>query len=133
MMNSAQWIALMGSVAATEESESVAVNDASVTRLFRLADTIVDAWLGFLDSLGLFFAPVVKPLFQPINTLMENTYMPWARIFAVGMFVAAILWVWLVLKKDYVNLGREEPAWWTDLRVWTIISMLPHIFVYLYF
>jgi len=77
--------------------------------------------------------PVLIKFFGPINDVLSPIYQPWATIVAITFFVGTMLWVWFVLKESYVNMGRPIKAWWTDLRVWTVISMLPHIFVYFYF
>ena len=44
-----------------------------------------------------------------------------------------MIWVGVVLKNEYVNLDQPGKHIWTDLRLWTVISMLPHVVVYLYF
>ena len=104
-----------------------------VSFIFHLADKVVDGWLAFLDWLGRVFDPIVSPIFKPINRFLEKTYQPWAKICALGMFLGTMLWVCFGMKKEYVNLGRTNESLWTDLRIWTIISMLPHIVVYFYF
>ncbi len=101
--------------------------------LFHLGDKIVSKWLSFLDWLGNTFDPIISPIFKPVSRFLENTYQPWAKICALGLFVGTMFWVWFGMKKEYVNLGRENESIWTDLRWWTIISMLPHVVVYLYF
>jgi len=77
------------------------------------------------------FGPVLKPVFLPVNAALDGVYMPWARIAAVGLFVLAIVWV-LSLRKEYVNLDAPRKAWYADLRVWTIVALLPHFYVYLF-
>jgi hypothetical protein len=119
--------------AAESAEESTVLDSAPVTALFHMADRVVETWLAFLDWLGLLFKPVMQPIFAPINSLLVQAYMPWARICAMGLFGIAILWVCFGLKKEYVHLGRPNNSIWTDLRLWTIIAMLPHIFVYLFF
>ena len=79
------------------------------------------------------FYPVLSKFFDPINTFLSPIYKPWATIIAVGFFVGTMLWVGLILREAYVNEGRPTKAWWTDLRLWTVLSMLPHVFVYFYF
>lgn len=79
------------------------------------------------------FYPVLSKIFDPINSMLAPIYQPWATIAAITFFVGTMLWVWFYLGESYVNLGRPVKAWYTDLRVWTVISMLPHVFVYLYF
>ncbi len=82
---------------------------------------------------GKVFYPILNVFFAPINTLLAPIYKPWATIVAIGFFVGTMLWVGFVLRESYVNLGRPTKAWYTDLRLWTVISMLPHVFVYFYF
>ena len=79
------------------------------------------------------FYPILAPVFLPINAFLGRIYQPWASICAVGLFVCAMIWVALLLNKDYVNRGRPNKSVWTDLRLWTVISMTPHVLVYFYF
>ena len=78
------------------------------------------------------FGPLLKPIFTPIDTLLQTVYMPWARVFALLLFIGAMIWVWS-LREEYVNIDRPNKKWYTDLRVWTILCMLPHVIVYLVF
>ena len=78
------------------------------------------------------FGPMLKPVFSPIDTMLEPIYMPWARIFAIALFIGAMVWVWS-LRVEYVNLDRPNNKWYSDLRIWTILCMLPHVIVYLVF
>lgn len=98
-----------------------------------ISNAIVDGWLAFLDWFGALFAPVMKPLFAPLNNLMASVYQPWAQIFALGLFIGAMVWVCFFMSRDMLESGRENKAFWTDLRLWTVLSMLPHLFVYIYF
>jgi hypothetical protein len=43
-----------------------------------------------------------------------------------------MVWVGLILNEKYVNRGRPFKSPWTDLRLWTVVSMLPHVLVYFY-
>lgn len=79
------------------------------------------------------FARPLKFVFTPINDFWNRFYKPYAMICALSLFLGAMLWVNLILKKDYVNKGRPFVAWYTDLRLWTVISMMPHVLVYFYF
>lgn len=78
----------------------------------------------------LFGAPL-KAVFHPINDALDGVYMPWARICAVGLFLAAMLWV-LMLRKEYVNIDAPREKWYCDLRLWTGVAMLPHVLIYLF-
>lgn len=79
------------------------------------------------------FYPILIKFFGPINTFLSGIYQPWANIIAIAFFIGTMIWVGLILKESYVNVGRPIKAWYTDLRIWTVVSMLPHIFVYFYF
>ena len=79
------------------------------------------------------FKPVLIIFFGPINKLLAPIYQPWATLTAIGLFLGAMIWVGFVLKESYVNMGRPNKAWYSDLRIWTACSMLPHVFVYFYF
>lgn len=80
-----------------------------------------------------FFYPILSKIFHPINDLLSPVYKPYATIAAMAFFIGTMLWVGLILKESYVNEGRPNKALWTDLRIWTVVSMLPHVFVYWYF
>lgn len=82
---------------------------------------------------GPVFGPPLSFVFHPINKVLNRIPMIWAMICALSLFIGTMLWVNVILKKDYVNKGRPFKAWYTDLRLWTIISMLPHVLVYFYF
>jgi hypothetical protein len=80
------------------------------------------------------FYPVLAPFFLRVNSLLSLIpTRPWASICGVGLFVGAMIWVGLILNKNYVNRGRPYKSIWTDLRLWTVISMTPHVLVYFYF
>ena len=79
------------------------------------------------------FYPILAPFFLPINSFLGKFYQPYASICAVGLFVCAMIWVGLILNKDYVNRGRPYRSVWSDLRLWTVIAMTPHVLVYFYF
>lgn len=83
----------------------------------------------FIDS---FFGPPLKALFHPMHAFLADIYMPWARIFALGLFVGTMVWVYS-LRKQYVQIDAPSKALWCDLRLWTVLSMVPHIIVYLLF
>ena len=80
-----------------------------------------------------YFYPILSKIFHPINTLLNPIYQPWATITAVCFFVGTMIWVCFFLKSSYVNEGCPKKRWFNDLRLWTVLSMLPHVFVYLYF
>jgi len=81
------------------------------------------------DSLG----RPLKWFFENIDDLLEKGYMPYARIIAVAFFVGTMVWVFVGLKREYVNIEAPSKHVWHDLRFWVIVSMLPHVIVYFYF
>ncbi len=79
------------------------------------------------------FYPVLSRIFHPINDLLNPIYQPWASIIAIGFFLGTMVWVCFFLRESYVNEGRPNKRFYSDLRLWTVISMLPHVFFYFYF
>ena len=77
--------------------------------------------------------PLLKPIFYPIDAVLADMYMPWAKVVALAYFIGTMVWVFVGLKREYVNLEAPSKHIWHDLRFWTIVSMLPHVIVYLYF
>lgn len=55
-----------------------------------------------------------------------------ARIAVLSFFFGTMVWVYVGLKKEYVNLEAPSQHFWHDLRLWVVLSMLPHIVVYLF-
>ncbi len=80
----------------------------------------------------LFFG-ILNPIFAPMNAFLAKFYQPSATIFALAMVIGAMLWIGLILNARYVYRGNPYKNVWSDLRLWTVISMLPHVLVYLYF
>ena len=79
------------------------------------------------------FGPVLRPIFVPINDALGRIPDGVAGWCGVGIFVLTMIWVGLLLNPKYVNRGRPYKSIWTDLRLWTVISMTPHVVVYFYF
>ena len=79
------------------------------------------------------FQPVLAPFFQPINRWLGMIPDGAANYFGIGLFVCAMIWVGLILNPAYVNRGRPYKSFFTDLRLWTVLSMAPHVFFYFYF
>ncbi len=79
------------------------------------------------------FGDALRAIFGPINNLLNQVPDGVAGWCGVGIFVLAMVWVGLILNPKYVNRGRPYKSNWTDLRLWTVISMTPHVLVYFYF
>ena len=129
--------ALSAALAQTQGGTSVLETAADKGGFFgaviAVSNTLVESWLAFLDWFGRLWGPVLRPVFAPVNSLLASVYQPWAQIFALALFIGTMVWVCFLIKPEMLNSGRENKALWTDLRLWTIASMLPHLFVYIYF
>jgi hypothetical protein len=89
----------------------------------------MSAWIAFNEMLR----PLLEAVFHPINSALAPIYQPWAKVCAIGFFVGTMIWVFVGLRREYVNVQAPSRKLWHDLRIWTIVSMLPHIVVYLSF
>ncbi|MEA3364158.1 MAG: hypothetical protein U9Q79_00840 [Candidatus Hydrogenedentes bacterium] len=85
------------------------------------------------NDINRIFGPPLRWFFHPIDEFLAGFYMPTARIIALGFFIGTMVWVFVGLKEEYVNLEAPGKRFWYDLRIWTIVSMLPHLVVYFYF
>ena len=89
------------------------------------------ASVAFENGVTAIFYPILSPFFNFFNKLMVMPPMCFATACALGLFIGAMIWVW-TLKKEYVNLDAPSKSIIYDLRLWTILSMLPHVIVYFY-
>jgi len=89
------------------------------------------------NSIDAMFGPFLRGIFAPTNAVFdaipEGLAPVLAKTSAVALFVGAMAWVWFGLKSEYVNLDAPSKKPWHDLRFWTVVSMAPHVLVYLYF
>ena len=80
------------------------------------------------------FGPPMRAVFRPtndvFNILAPEMALILGKVLAMTLFVGAMIGVFL-LRKEYVNLDRPNNARYTDLRIWTVAAMLPHVFIYL--
>jgi hypothetical protein len=85
------------------------------------------------DWINTTFGPTMKTIFAPTNNVF--TYVPKEAVpfvsteCAVMLFQLAIVGV-LFLNPRYVNIDRPNNRFWNDLRLWTILSMVPHMYIY---
>ena len=84
------------------------------------------------DLINEILGPPLIRIFHPIDNALASIYMPWAKIVALSYFIGTMVWVFVGLRKEYVNLEAPSKHFWHDLRFWTVASMLPHVIVYLY-
>lgn len=85
------------------------------------------------ERIGAFSLWLFGPVFMPMNRFLAQFYQPWAYIVTIAFFMGTWLWVAFILKKEYVNLACPYKTRLADLRIWTLVAMAPHLFVYLYF
>ncbi len=125
------WLALgmaRPACAATEDAQATAQQASSESSDQTATE---DAITRFCEKV---FYPVLSPIFKPVDRFMRWVDRPNLGGFCgMGLFLSAMLWVGFLLNKDYVNRGRTVKSIATDLRVWTVISMTPHVLVYFYF
>ncbi|MEM9657896.1 MAG: hypothetical protein AAF961_05995, partial [Planctomycetota bacterium] len=74
--------------------------------------------------------PPLKALHQPVDAWLASLPMGFAVACAVGLYLAAIAWVW-TLRREFVFRGAPDQRWWRDLRLWATAVVLPYIVVYL--
>lgn len=87
----------------------------------------------FSNGISAIFSKPMAVIFAPINNALATIPEPLWRVSTIGLFVLTMLWVGLILKKEYVNIDAPSKSILHDLRLWTVISMAPHVFIYLYF
>ena len=54
-----------------------------------------------------------------------------AKYFPIGLFVLAAIFA-LSHKRSYVYLGAPTQAAWRDLRIWTVVFLIPYVVIYLW-
>ena len=86
----------------------------------------------FSQTISDTFGPILRPIFSPLNEPLSALPPIVWTLAAVGLFASTMIWVFL-LKKEYVNVDSPGKGPQYDLRFWTVISMMPHVLVYLYF
>ncbi len=76
------------------------------------------------------FSAPMKWFFGWIDDLLVGVDPIIFKCCALGLFISAMLWVMFVLKKEYVNVDRPNKSILTDLRLWTVLAMSPHVIIY---
>ena len=88
---------------------------------------------GVSSGIESLLGPMLRAIFHPIDNLLASFFMPWARIVTLAFFIGTMVWVFVGLKREYVNVEAPSRRAYHDLRFWVIVSMLPHVIVYLCF
>ena len=73
--------------------------------------------------------PPLKSLHEPIDNWLGSLPMSVAMACAIGLFVLAGIWVW-TLRTDFIFRGAPDRSRWRDLRIWSMVVLLPYITIY---
>ena len=75
---------------------------------------------------------VIQSLFAPVNNVL-NACPPWSwHAAVVGLFVLTGIAV-CCIPRWFIYAEAPSQSIWRDLRIWTIIALLPYIAAYSYF
>lgn len=91
---------------------------------------IVGLYEKFAEALRSTLGPPLKGIQEPIDNWLGTVPMSVAMACAIGLFVVALIWTWLI-KRDFIFRGSPDQAWWRDLRIWATLVVIPYIAVYL--
>ncbi len=75
--------------------------------------------------------PPLRALHEPLDAWLGGLPMWIAITCAMGLYLAALLWVWR-LRREFVFQGAPDRQRWRDLRIWATGVLLPYIAVYLW-
>jgi hypothetical protein len=89
-----------------------------------------DWWGQFCEFLRRLLGPPLKSFHEPIDQWLGSLPMSVAMACAIGLFVVAGAWVW-TLRREFIFRGAPDQKWWRDLRIWSMVVLLPYIGVYL--
>jgi len=95
-----------------------------------LLGRIAQMWQAFQNSARETLGPPLKSLHEPIDNWLGSLPMSVAMACAVGLFVLAGIWVW-TLRADFIFRGAPDRSRWRDLRIWSMVVLLPYIAIYL--
>lgn len=109
-----------------EETDVVAVAQEVAAEVETKSGLLSSISSGINDT----FSGPLKSIFGLVDRLFIGVDPSVYKFFAVGLFVCTILWVMLILKKEYVNVDQPKKGLLYDLRIWTLVSMSPHMIIY---
>ena len=75
---------------------------------------------------------VTRSVLGPLDRYLADVSPEVGRWCALALFAIAAIWVF-TLKRDYVYLGAADRAVWRDLRLWTVVVLLPYAVIYLFY
>lgn len=94
-----------------------------------VVERLIEQLTAWLHS---WLTPILRDLLAPLDRFLSGLSPSAGRVCAVTLFVVAAVWA-MRLKKEYVYLGAPDRAAWRDLRIWTVVFLLPYIVVYSFF
>ena len=74
--------------------------------------------------------PPLKSIQAPIDEWLGTSPMWGALACALGLYAAALIWVWF-LRHRFVFRGAPDEHWWRDLRIWATVVTVPYVVIYL--
>jgi hypothetical protein len=75
----------------------------------------------------------VKPYtLDPLDRMLDAIPMGVAQAIVIGLFVVAAV-VCCCLRRKYVYMGAPDQKAWRDLRLWSVLLVIPYILVYIVF
>jgi len=92
----------------------------------------MSAWERFVEALRDTLGPPLKSLLSPLDQALDRIPMAGAQACAIGLFVVAGIWVWMLPRK-FVFLGAPDQSRWRDLRIWSTLVLLPYVVIYYWF
>ncbi len=87
-------------------------------------------WESFCNFIRAKLGPPLKSFHEPIDQWLGSLPMSVAMVCAIGLFVVAGVWVW-TLRREFIFRGAPDQQCWRDLRIWSMIVLLPYIAIYL--
>jgi hypothetical protein len=93
---------------------------------------MTNPWVSFGDWLKQNVAPTLHGWLAPLDAWIDSLPLWTGTACALSLFIIVGLWA-CTLKRDYIYLGAPDRAAWRDLRIWTVLALLPYIIVYLFF
>lgn len=116
--------------AAAEPANSDADRNVSTTDESATGNWLTNWQARLRTTLRLRLGPALKAWHGPLDRWLASLPMSVAVACAVGLYAAAVIWVW-TLRREFVFRGAPDQHWWRDLRIWATLVVMPYIAIYL--
>ncbi len=67
-----------------------------------------------------------------MTNLLSQIPLSWVTVMILAIFLALIIWVWLI-PKEYILASSPDKKIWRDLRIWATIAAVIEGCIYLIF